>query len=90
MLHEVMSFLIVSAVIWYLFVLLTAFAANGHLASYADLFISIVFPSRSTLPSRHDSLSAALLPHSTMNAHQIAGMFSWTLNSAFINEEGKL
>jgi len=35
-------------------------------------------------------LSAALLPHRTITSHQITGIFSWTMYSAFIHEAGKL
>jgi len=37
-----------------------------------------------------NSLLAVLLPHRTITAHQIAGIFSWTVNSGFIHEDGKL
>ena len=49
-LHMVLSFLIVSAVIWYLFVLLTALAANSLRAYCAVLSISPHYPFRSALP----------------------------------------
>jgi hypothetical protein len=71
--------------------MLTSFSANGRLEYYAVLFISILFP----LPfhsswQEPNSLSAAQLPHRTTTTHQIAGIFSWTVNSAFIHEDGKL
>ena len=37
-----------------------------------------------------NALLAALLPHSTINPHQIAGIFSWTVKSAVNHEDGKL
>jgi hypothetical protein len=81
----VLSFLLISDVIWYLFVLLTAFVANSFLVYYAVLFISLRF-SLLVVPN---SLLAVLLLHRTIIAHQIAGIFSWTVNSAFIHEDGK-
>jgi len=45
----VLSFLRVSAVIWYVFVLLTALAANSLRAYCAVLFVSSHLPSRSAL-----------------------------------------
>jgi len=44
LLHMVLSFLIVPAVIWYLFVSLTAFAANSLRTYCAVLFVSSHFP----------------------------------------------
>jgi len=85
-LHMVLSFLLISDVIWYLFVFLMAFVANSLLAYYAVLFVSSCF----SLLAVPNSLLAALLPHRTITAHQIAGIFSWTVNSAFIHEDGKL
>ena len=67
-------------------------AICGHSlhAHYAVLFVSSHFPFRSALPGGRNWLLADLLPHSTITANQIAGMFSWTVNSAFIYEDGKL
>jgi len=83
------SFLIVSDLIWYLFVLLTALAANYLVVYYAVIFVSSHFPFSSALPDRPNSLLVGLLPHSTITSKQIAGIFSWNVNSAFINEEFK-
>jgi len=80
----------VPAVIWYLFLLLAALAANNLHAYYAVLFVSSHFLFRSVLPVGPKSLLAALLTQCAINAKQIAGIFSWTANSAFIHEKGKL
>jgi hypothetical protein len=67
-----LSFSLVSDAIWQLLVSLTVFAANGHLAYYAVLVVSLLFP----LLAGPNTLSAALLPHRIINPHQIAGIFS--------------
>ena len=81
-----LSFSLVSDVIWYLSVLLTALAANGHLAYYAALFISLHFPFLAV----SNPLSAALFPHRITNPNKTAGIFSRTVDCAFIHEDGKL
>ena len=67
-------------------------AICGHSlhAHYAVLFVSSHFPFRSALPGGRNWLLAALLLHSTITANQIAGIFSWTVNRAFVHEDGKL
>jgi hypothetical protein len=65
---------------------LMAFGANIHLPHYAVLFVSLQFP----FLAGPNPLSAALLRHRTITAHKIARIFSWTVKSAFIHEEGKL
>ena len=69
------SFLIVSDVICYLFVLLTALAANYLIVYCSVLFFSSHFSFSSALPDRPNSLVAGLLPHSTITSKQIAGIF---------------
>jgi hypothetical protein len=69
-------------------VVLTTFAANGHLVYYAVLFVSLHFsllagPNPLPPPGSH-----ATTPHHKPS--QIAGIFSRTVESAFIHEDGKL
>jgi len=72
MLHMFLTFLLVSDAIWYLFVLLMAFAANGHLAYYAVLFVSLLF----LFLAGQNPLSAALLLHRNKTASKNAGIYS--------------
>jgi hypothetical protein len=62
-----LTFLVVSDLIWCLFVLLTAFAANSRLADYAVLFVSLHFPLKAG-PIPH---SAALFQHLIETAHKM-------------------
>jgi acyl dehydratase len=62
-----------------------AFAADGHLdttLSYSVQYISPCWPGP-------NPPTAVLLPHRTITAHQIAGIFSCTVDSAFIHVDGK-
>jgi len=56
------------------------------IANHAVLFVSLQFP----LLVGPNPLSAGLFTQSILNIHQIAGIFPWTVNSAFIHEDGTL
>ena len=66
------------------FVLWTAFAANGHLTYYTLLFVSFLF----LLLTGPNPLSAATLLLRILTAH--AGIFFLMMDSAFVHEDGTL